>query len=190
MNQKSVWQGWHGTSVLSGNQIIGTTFKISQGGKDWLGDGAYFFVEDQGVSDPEEKAAEWAISRSGFVRGSKYSNFSVLLAEVEVENFLDFDDPAHIVALNKLKQEYIAVLMSKGRRPTDDMMADRCNFCNYLFDEHEVEAMFRREYIKTSQEDLDYGFNGGVPNCRIMSVRNPAASVRKIDYAIERRSIR
>lgn len=183
----SMWQGWHGTSALSGNQIIASTFRKSQAVKDWLGNGAYFFIEDNGHSDPIVKAEEWAVLRSNSARN--YSRYSVLRAEIEAETCLDFDDPAHIGALNELRNAYSEFLRNHGRRPSGEFLLDKCNFCNFLIEEHEVEALIKREYIKTTQDELDFGVHAGIPNCRIMCVSNPDASVRKIDYAVERRNV-
>jgi len=193
MNQSTVWDGFHGTSALCGGSIVNENFRVSSAERDWLGNGAYFFIDGDGVTSAQDKAAEWAISRSSgdTKKGTKaYSRFSVLHATIHTGKHLDFDDTKHIRALNALKDAYIDFLEEQGCEPTGVFLEDKCNFCNFLMHKHNVDAIVRMEYIKTSPREFKVGFSGGVPNCRVMSVRSPEASVRKIDYAIERRKVK
>lgn len=188
MNQRTQWLGYHGTSVLNARSIIDSTFRVSTYEKDWLGTGAYFFLEVKGLLSPVEKAAEWANSRASKAR-PRYSALAVLEAEIETETYLDLDDVGHIAALNTIKDEYMQIMKSEGKRPSGGLL-DKCNFCNYVMREHGVDALVRREYIKATADELEFGIDGGVPNCRVMCVKDPAASIKKVRYAVERRRVK
>ncbi|HAW3882588.1 TPA: hypothetical protein JLU53_004403 [Escherichia coli] len=189
MNQCTQWLGYHGTSVLCANSIINTNFNVSRQENDWLGTGAYFFIESPGLLAPEEKAAQWANIRASNARPN-YTNLAVLEATIEVEQYLDLDNDEHIAALNKVREVYMEIMKSEGKKPTGNRLFDKCCFCNYLMHEHGIDALIRKEYIKTTREELDYGFEGGVPNCRVLCVKDPKASVKSIRFAVERRRVR
>lgn len=182
------WTGFHGTSVYNASSIISSTFRISSREKDWLGSGAYFFISAKGLLDPTEKAAQWASLRAPSSK-PRYSFLSVLEAIIETNSFLDFDDETHIVALNLIRDEYVKIIKGQGKRPTGKMLVDKCAFCNYVMHEHDVDAIVRKEYIKTTADELDFGVDAGVPNCRVMCVKDPAASIKSISYAVERRRV-
>ncbi|MBC2610060.1 MULTISPECIES: hypothetical protein [Citrobacter] len=182
------WTGFHGTSVFNASSIMSSTFRISSGKKDWLGSGAYFFIEAKGLLEPIEKAAQWANSRAPSSR-PRYSSLSVLEALIETESFLDFNDDTHIAALNLIRDEYMKIIKEQGKRPTGEMLVDKCAFCNYVMCEHDVDAIVRKEYIKTTAEELNFGVDAGIPNCRVMCVKDPAASIKSIRYAVERRKV-
>jgi hypothetical protein len=56
------WAGYHGTSLQSAEQIVVSNYRISEADNDWLGNGAYFFID--GFADPVENAVNWARFRS------------------------------------------------------------------------------------------------------------------------------
>lgn len=188
MNQRTQWLGFHGTSAFNAASILNTNFRVSTYENDWLGTGAYFFLEAKGLLSPIEKAAEWAKSRASKAR-PRYSALSVLEASIETEIYLDLDDEGHIAALNVIKGEYMEIMKREGKRPTGNRLLDKCAFCNYVMQEHGVEALVRREYIKTAEDEFLVGFDGGVPNCRVMCVRDPTASIKNVRYAVERRKV-
>ncbi|MHC0023218.1 hypothetical protein [Enterobacter vonholyi] len=190
MNERTQWLGYHGTSVLNASSIVQTTFNVSRWEKDWLGTGAYFFLESAGLKSPIEKAAEWANRRARGTRGTRrYTSLSVLEAVIETDTHLDLNDEDHIAALNLIRDEYIEIMKAAGKRPSEDGLLNKCAFCNYVMQEHGIDALIRREYIKTTDEEIELGFDGGVPNCRIICVKDPAASIRNIRYAVERRNV-
>ncbi|HGU0941841.1 TPA: hypothetical protein ACM6YI_005164, partial [Escherichia coli] len=119
-----------------------------------------------------------------------YTNLAVLEATIEVEQYLDLDNDEHIAALNKVREVYMEIMKSEGKKPTGNRLFDKCCFCNYVMHEHGIDALIRKEYIKTTREELDYGFEGGVPNCRVLCVKDPKASVKSIRFAVERRIVR
>ncbi|MFJ5438160.1 hypothetical protein ACIPT2_09845 [Pectobacterium brasiliense] len=188
MNQRTQWLGYHGTSVLNAGLIVKATFNVSKREKDWLGTGAYFFLESAGLKSPIEKAAEWANRRAKNAK-PPYTSLSVLEAEIETETHLDLNDEMHIAALNTIRDEYIEIIKTAGKRPSEDGLLNKCTFCNYVMQEHGIDALVRREYIKTTDDEMELGFDGGVPNCRIICVKEPTASIRNVRYAVERRRI-
>ncbi|PAA95497.1 hypothetical protein [Serratia fonticola] len=185
MNQTTKWSGFHGTSALNASLISRSSFKVSTAKQDWLGSGAYFFIEGEGVEDPFNKACEWAIFRA-YKAKPRYTSYAVLKAHIDTPVFLDLDDTKHIAALNTIREQYIAIIKAQGKRPSGKRLEDKCIFCNFVMNEHNVDALIRREYIKTSREDLDFGFEAGVPNCRILCLKHPKASIQRIEYALDR----
>lgn len=84
--------GYHGTSCESADNIIRTKeFKISQGNKEWLGNGIYFYVN-------YEDATRWTKSR-------QIENPAVLhcLIEVQDDEFIDFDSDEGKKIVEQLK---------------------------------------------------------------------------------------
>ena len=50
--------GFHGTDSANENSIFQLNFTVSAKSDEWLGTGAYFFLD--GVGDPTEHADSWA----------------------------------------------------------------------------------------------------------------------------------
>ncbi len=83
--------GCHGTSLQSGEKIIQSKFIISEKIDEWLGDGAYFFVN--GVNNNiEELASKWASCQSwdNKIKSHTYTSFCV------IESILEIDDDTHL----------------------------------------------------------------------------------------------
>ncbi len=189
MSQCAQWVGFHGTSVLNASSIMSTQFRVSSQERDWLGTGVYFFVDALGLLPPVEKAEQWANFRARSA-SPRYSALSVLEVSIETGFYLDLDDEQHIAALNVIKTEYMEVMKREGRTPTGNRLKDKCAFCNFVMHEHGVDALVRREYIKTTDFEDMYGLEGGVPNCRVLCVKDPAASIKNVSYAVARRNVR
>jgi hypothetical protein len=188
MSQTTLWLGFHGTSVLSAGQILSSTFKVSAAADDWLGSGAYFFVEGDGVEAPLEKASSWAVSRARSAK-PRYTFYSVLEAHISTPVYLDLDNTEHIAALNEIRRHYMGIMKQQGKRPSGNRLIEKCNFCNFVMHEHGVDALIRREYIKTTDDEMDFGFDGGVSNCRILCLKDPVKSILQIGYAVDRRRV-
>lgn len=189
MSQTTTWFGYHGTSVLNATSITRDGFFCSEREDDWLGSGAYFFIDGgEEIKPPLEKSCEWAVQRARSAK-PRYSNYAVLEAEIETNVHLDFDDLTHMAALGKIKDVYLDIMRANGKRPVGNRKIDKCAFCNYVMFEHGVDALIRREYIKTTEDELTYGFDADVPNCRIMCLKDPKATIRNIVYAVDRRRV-
>lgn len=171
--------------MLSASQIVKSTFKVSTAEGDWLGSGAYFFVQGDGVDDPCEKASSWAVSRARVVK-PRYTNYSVLLAHISTPVYLDLDNTEHIAALNKIRDLYMDIIKQQGKKPSGNRLVDKCTFSNFVMQEHGVDALIRREYIKTTDHEKEFGFDAGVPNCRILCLKDPVKSILQIEYAVDR----
>jgi hypothetical protein len=89
MNDTLTLVGFHGTSEANARRIEQVGFQPSESG--WLGYGTYFFLE--GISDPVQDAAGWAIGQAyDRSKGSyRYDEYCVLEIQATLEPIAIFD---------------------------------------------------------------------------------------------------
>lgn len=166
------FDGYHGTDNAHVRSILTTGFKLSVDDSHWLGDGVYFFLK--GKSDyPEKQAEQWAISRAWDkdTRSNKYDHFSVLKAEILVEelNFLDLTVPEGLEIFEYIKRKSV----DKIRRKPRVMIKD-----GYLINIGRNEIGLRFDvvkgefFIKLTKEDRQSGFRSRISNSTICAVFN------------------
>lgn len=181
-------EGYHGTSTFCATQICDSgTFLVKENPRHWLGLGSYFFIDDDNIYCPKEKAIEWARSQASKAKPA-YKHLSVLKVEIAAEVVLDVDKSADIMLINKLKEAYEAKIKGKARL-TKSFLENKCEFFSYLMREHDVDCLIKREYIKTSMEEYELGIDTGVPNCRILCVSQPKKSVKSIVVVTDRERV-
>lgn len=99
------FDGYHGTDNAHVRSILTRGVNLSVDDSHWLGDGIYFFAKGKS-NHPEAQAEQWAILQAWdkVSQSNKYDHFSVLKAEISVEesNFLDLTEPNGLESSNTL----------------------------------------------------------------------------------------
>ncbi|MBQ0207804.1 hypothetical protein J7S50_01190 [Providencia rettgeri] len=166
--------GYHGTSAENESSIVSGNFNVSANDDEWLGTGAYFFID--GVSCPKENAEKWAIFRSR--GGISYKRYSVLSVDLSLSSPLDLDTDEGANVFCKYRDALLEKMKDEGLKPSRKLMENDCKVCNVILETTEVDAIIRKEYIQL--DTLLRGHLSRVPNCRIISVKNPDTSVSNI----------
>jgi hypothetical protein len=165
--------GFHGTSFDSAVSITKGDFEISVGNTEWIGDGAYFFIE--GISKvPNEQAEQWAIAQAWDARlkDYKYNDVSVIKSDINVEDdrFLDLTTSDGVEILLYILEQHEKKILSIGKSLSylDGLII---NFARGegLIDMDVVKGNF---YIKFAKERV-FKINLRTANCTICSVINP-----------------
>ncbi len=159
--------GYHGTSKEAAKLIENSKYyKFSDSEKEWLGKGAYFFIDKS-----EDKRMEHAIDWTTKIRNNK--EYSVLKTEVVVKNdeFMDFadnDDAQDLFHKVKLlfleKGEYSGLDIRNGK-------ALDCKIMNEICESGDIKVATIKTYINFSKRDFKTP-NSIVPNCKIMCVKD------------------
>lgn len=175
-------EGFHGTDSAHVDSILNEGFKPSLGFREWLGDGAYFFVEGLNC-EPEKQAEQWAIYKAwdNRTKKNKYLSYTVLNGTVEVleENFLDLTTANGVEVLDYLQQKCTSKL-SKIKKKVEFIDGYLINFARSenFFDVKVTKGNF---YIKLRKEDRLSNLSRRSPNCTICSVYNPNENIVNIE---------
>lgn len=166
--------GYHGTSEENESSIVSGNFNVSANDDEWLGTGAYFFID--GVSCPKNNAEKWAILRSG--GGVYYKRYSVLSVDLSLSYPLDLDTDAGASVFGEYREALLKKMKDEGLKLSGKLMENDCKVCNVILEATKVDAIIRKEYIQL--DSLLRRHRSRVPNCRIISVKNPDTSVSNI----------
>lgn len=171
------FEGFHGTDLDNHNSILGLNFSVSASEDDWLGTGAYFFIE--GISDPKLDARHWAKLHAydKHTGTNRYKNYAVIKAVIDVNNVLRLDREDGLIAYNAFR-EYLLDRMKKERiRPKVSAIRNDCEVCNHILQNSEFDAIVNFEYIKLDKWTRIKNYASRIPTCRIMSVKEPKTSI-------------
>ena len=111
--------GCHGTSLTTGTNIVKTNFEISTKPDEWLGDGAYFFVE--GINNNIDLLADkWANCQSwdNSSKSYSYNEFCVIKSQIQVEEdfFLDLTNQEGVEVLEYIIERFINKINSLNKK--------------------------------------------------------------------------
>ncbi len=180
-------QGYHGTNASNESAILNGNFSVSSRNDDWLGTGAYFFIE--GITSPKTSARKWAKLRA-YDKKSKtnsYTHYSVISAAIDVENVLALETEEGMKAFNTFREGLINIMKLKGIKPSRSYYADDCRVCNFAVEQCGFDAVTRYEFIKLDKWSRINGYQSRMPTCRIISVRDPSKSINIASLTVEER---
>lgn len=173
--------GYHGTNAENETSIIQNNFFVSSQNDDWLGTGAYFFID--GLLDPAKCAESWAkvSSYDKIKRKNVYERYAVMSATLDLEEPFDLDEKENLEAYHIYREAFFENL-KKNKVKAKGALHNDCQICNLILndDELEIDAIIRREYIKLESEYRIKKYDSRIPNCRIVSIKNPKKSVCNI----------
>lgn len=166
--------GYHATEEDNEASIRQDNFLPSSSPREWLGKGAYFFVEGITSPGPIENAVKWAKEHKQFLR------YIVLRASIEVEEecCIDLRTKDGNEALAALRKLYMDFFYIKGRKkplskPTSidvDILDEAGRFSKQL------KVVVNAVYIRFAEEK-NFGIASYVPNATIACVKTPKENI-------------
>lgn len=174
----TIWDGYHGTTGQSASAIMSDNYLISAGAKEWLGHGAYFFIDGFPNVNPQVKASAWAKKRTKeFIREHrKHSEiFAVIHSSVQTRMHLDLDDADDREMFTEIRQRWVARLRKERVMCSRVALENDCLLANFAMDELDLDALVSMECILTFENGFEP--TSRHPNCRIMCVRNPSECI-------------
>lgn len=172
-----VFEGYHGTDFDKQQSIFDMNFSVSASEDDWLGTGAYFFID--GISDPIQDAKHWAKLHAydKIKKSNRYNKYAVIKAIINVTNVLRLDQQDGMIAYNVFRN-YLLDRMKKERiRPKVGAIRNDCEVCNHILQNSDFDAIVNFEYIKLDKWTRVKNYSSRIPTCRIMSVKEPKISI-------------
>lgn len=168
-------KGFHGTSYESANSILINGFNISVGDDEWLGDGAYFFID--GLEDPQKAAGQWACVNAWDNKSHqyRYNEYAILGATISTEesNVLDLREQRGCEVFKYVLQKLETKLKNECRKRKvifiDGLVINVAR--KYLFPELVVSVA--NVYIKLTKEARIHRINRVSQNCTICAVYSP-----------------
>ncbi|WGL99135.1 hypothetical protein QE177_04435 [Arsenophonus sp. aPb] len=182
--------GYHGTNAENEDMILSGNFRVSTKEDEWLGTGAYFFID--GVSDPEHNASCWAKRHSydKIRKRYKYTQFSVIKANISINNPLNLDSIEGKKVFNYYRDELIGIMKKNNISSTksfEKSLKNDCEVCNYIAKAIGCDAIIRSEYIKLDLWSRKNIYNSRIQNCTIISIREPLRSIDKNSLTVVQR---
>ncbi|QTL40664.1 hypothetical protein HGO23_04620 [Xenorhabdus budapestensis] len=171
--------GFHGTDANNEASILGGNFRVSAKDDEWLGTGAYFFVE--GLGDPQKNAEDWARLQAwnNKKKLNNYSEFVVLSVEIIVQKALELDTNEGLQAFEIFRTVILTRMRKQGIQKSKSLLENDCTICNLIMAQTDFDAIIRNEYIKLDKFTRIIKYQSRIPNCRIVSVKNPTKSINK-----------
>ncbi|QIJ48860.1 hypothetical protein [Raoultella ornithinolytica] len=179
--------GFHGTDSNNEDSILRLNFTVSAKSDEWLGTGAYFFLD--GVGDPVEHADSWARLQAydKYSRSNSYTDYVVISAKINVNSVLNMDTDDGRNAFN-LYREYIKKdLRTTGTTPSKSLIVNDCVVFNHILANAGFDAIINCEYIKLDRWSRLKDYRSRIPNCRVMSIKEPMDSIDVKGLSITRR---
>lgn len=168
--------GYHATEEENEASIKEHNFWPSTSAKEWLGKGAYFFVEGETLPDAVQNAKSWASYK-------RFNRYIVLEATIEVEEevYLDLTQKKGREVFAFLKKEYLSFIANKGRVKYSDSK-NKVYIDGYVIGHAPKVLSYRLKVIKNEvcirfSQDLNLNIASGVPNATIVSVINPENTI-------------
>ncbi|MEI9692543.1 hypothetical protein V5074_05265 [Atlantibacter hermannii] len=171
------FEGFHGTDFNKKQSILERNFSVSASEDEWLGTGAYFFIE--GISDPQLDARYWAKLQAydKETKSNRYDKYAVIKAIIKVENVLRLDQQEGLIAYNRFRTYLLEKMKAERIRPKIGAIRNDCEVCNHILQNSDFEAIVNFEYIKLDEWSRVKKYSSRIPTCKIMSVKEPKTSI-------------
>ena len=178
-NPTTTIKGYHGTDMELFERIRSENFRCSTK-PEWLGRGAYFFVEGVSCQGPEEDAISWA-DLCVKIFGEKYKYWAVLTADIKTEKMLDLTDEVQLKSFNRIRDSVYRRFSFRGR-----MNGDRINR-DHLIDVEILDVIRAQTEILAAKSHFFFKFTlenqrhigSRIPNVTVVCVYEPEAAIDK-----------
>ncbi|NWO06619.1 MAG: hypothetical protein HLX50_13300 [Alteromonadaceae bacterium] len=161
------YYGFHGSDFENFEGIRSENFKESENEDEWLGYGVYFFIE--GISDPEENAAEWARNQAFHNGVYTYERYVVCKAKIRCSKVLDATNieglKAYNTLRNKIIQKHDEYFQANRKLRTDDRV-----MWNLVAQMMSLDAVVHNLYIKDRVQRIKR-ISSNVPNTTVLCVK-------------------
>ncbi|MDI6634814.1 MULTISPECIES: hypothetical protein [Pantoea] len=161
---------YHGTTKDAALSIISDGFRLSSSNEDWLGNGVYFFIN--GISNPLEKAKEWA-------RNSNVDDeLCVIKAKVKLDEsqLLDLRSTDGLKEYNEqkdhiIKEHYFDLLVRRDLKikKRKDIRLDDCIIMRMLMNRMNYRCVIHNVYIKDKLQ-RELALESSYPNSTVLCV--------------------
>lgn len=177
-----IFIGYHGTDETNSQSILSNNFRVTDS-DEWIGSGAYFFIE--GLSQPIDSAREWAVSRSNRYDTNlkryqrSYSKYSVIEALITAEpgKILDLICEEGRTGYEAFKEAFLEDALRRGislrqkGRPCEGLIV------NEICAKYSMDIVLAELVITTSRAALGLRLRAKIPNKTVMAVRNPESCI-------------
>ena len=173
--------GYHGCNYDHVGSIKKDNFRRSEKPTEWLGYGAYFFVE--AFSDPTHNARDWAIAQAWDDGLSRYAYKKWAVLEASITSYSPFDlnsveAKKQLPHAREVIEKRISQRMARERRTQrrkDEECSD-CQIINFLADLYHYDVVIHDFYIKFERARRQRTFSR-LPNTRVVCVRSPKSAI-------------
>ena len=171
MEELSSFVGYHGTNYKNVVSIQAQNFHISRKQYEWLGYGAYFYID--GISDPIKSARDWVIAQSygGAGQPLRYNKCAILQATINSTEVLDLRNDEDLIQFNRVRKRILFREQKKFRIGGDDEH-DR-KLVNFVQEVFGFEVIICNLYIQTVIQRLR-GIQSRIPNTTVLCVTKVA----------------
>ncbi len=172
--------GYHGTDAKNEDSILKNNFAESSG-KQWLGNGVYFFVEEI-LNPPDIDAENWAIvtSWNNDSKINTYLNYIVLEAEIELNGniFLDLDTVEGLEIFNIVRSAILEKLKIAKKKRLKNDLSDSA-IIEEIKKQTKVKIIKKKMYVKLTSFERKNKLFSRIPNVSILVVSNPIENINK-----------
>jgi hypothetical protein len=182
MNNKLKFKIYHGTSLEYGMNILRLKYyKFSEGKTEWLGKGAYFFIDNNKMySEVIENARKWALNIKQF------RDHCILESTLNIEEnkYMDLDDKEWRQFFHEARKEVIKDIIQRGLHVKLDKSGElECYVIDEICESSDIHAVSQEKFVNFEPEYEERKIASSfVPNCKMLCVKNT--------NVIERKSIR
>lgn len=172
MSNKLKIKIYHGTSLEYGINILRSKYyKFSSGKTEWLGKGAYFFIDDSNMySKAIENAQKWSLNIRGF------SNHCVLESTLNIQEdkYMDLDDKEWKWFFHEARKEVIKDIINRGLKVRVDKTSElECYVIDEICDNSDIHAVSQEKFINFDPEYEGKKIASSfIPNCKMLCVKN------------------
>jgi hypothetical protein len=160
---------YHGTNNDNVEPIRENGFNLSSAYNDWLGDGAYFFIE--GISCPIKNARFWAINNAWDKKNKYYTYqyYAVLKAKISGERIFDLRNESTLVEFNRLRTKLLEKYENEKKSFKTKIDPDTYLF-NNITELLKIDIIIHNLYIKTKQHRINK-IQSRIPNATVLCAK-------------------
>lgn len=174
-----MYVGSHGTNFDHVESIIANNFVESNSSDDWLGKGAYFFIDGCNDQSTHDLALEWAKAHHWDNKRKCYTCEHVATFDVDISC-----DDDKILDMTKLRgrklfnayRESLKKSISKGLKLKPKKALSDTSIFNSIRNNLGIEAILCDMYIKFEYERVNV-LHSRLPNCTIIAVSNTQENI-------------
>lgn len=181
--------GFHGTNIANTQKILDNNFNPSEGDKEWLGTGTYFFTEGYPDLHPQNAAARWAEASSwdNRFKRNNYIRCSVLKAKIKVGelHFLDLTTSDGMEVFNYHRLKFMEIIKSTKlnfKQNKTPIFRDG-ELINEMRQAIKISVIKGHFYIKFKEERI-FQVDFRLPNCTIIAVFDPHENIEKKEIQV------